>query len=418
MRPQNGKHMVAAKSLLLASLLLLAVACGNSIGAITTTPTSSMTDAMTYTAPATKASQTSTPSPSATAKIQISSTPQPTAIPLACGQDTLSFFEGDALISRTLAGYESMRLTVQALPEIGFEWSPDGSYIALALKTTTHIAPLAVVNVETSQVRQLTVGSAFSFQWAPDSTSILFQALGNLSSSGTVITQDQLEDGLYVINIETQETTPLVRRFHPEAGIIADNPQWSPDGTKIAYGQTVEPILPFAELEDSLQPGLAIVNLMEPAPNVIVPFTRTTPIDLRWSPDGSQLAYTTSPLPHAETGGIFLVNANGTNLRDISFGPGHYSVPAWSPDGHWLVFGYSLTYPGDIHIYRMAADGTQVQQLTTSPIAGPKLALTRSGDCLAYLGNPQGAIYIMQQDGSLISRFGNSASTGWFQWQP
>ena len=56
----------------------------------------------------------------------------------------------------------------------------------------------------------------------------------------------------------------------------------------------------------------------------------------RWSPDGKQIAFASDRSGRYE---IWTVNADGTNLRQISFNsPGDTSFPLWSPDGRRLLF--------------------------------------------------------------------------------
>jgi TolB protein len=45
-----------------------------------------------------------------------------------------------------------------------------------------------------------------------------------------------------------------------------------------------------------------------------------------WSPDGGLIAFTSrrSGVDH-----LYLINADGTNERQITFGEGNHSLPAW-----------------------------------------------------------------------------------------
>lgn len=55
-----------------------------------------------------------------------------------------------------------------------------------------------------------------------------------------------------------------------------------------------------------------------------------------------------------DTNGLYLMRADGSEP--------HYLAPGWnaqwSPDGRWIAFQHSL------EIYRIRADGTDMQQLT------------------------------------------------------
>ena len=102
--------------------------------------------------------------------------------------------------------------------------------------------------------------------------------------------------------------------------------------------------------------------------SIFLPAGKHADFPLRWSPDGRRLAFLVfeegpGGSPHA----IYTVGANGTGLQRLA---AHArSDPAWSPDGRRLAFG-QVNGDGDLHLNTMAADGTDVRQITAAPI-GP-----------------------------------------------
>ena len=93
-----------------------------------------------------------------------------------------------------------------------------------------------------------------------------------------------------------------------------------------------------------------------------------------WSPDGTRLAFdacssATWPCPGtAPNYEIFTVNLDGTRLRRLTNVPGIDFNPAWSPDGTQIVFRSDRT--GFTHIWKMRADGSRQIQLTTVDFSG------------------------------------------------
>ncbi|MDX1414866.1 MAG: hypothetical protein R3293_11795, partial [Candidatus Promineifilaceae bacterium] len=79
-----------------------------------------------------------------------------------------------------------------------------------------------------------------------------------------------------------------------------------------------------------------------------------------WSPDGKTIALQLWIDNNYE---IFLVDADGSNLRRLTNNPDFDGQPAWSPDGKKIAFASSRN--GAYAIYLMNADGSSQNQLST-----------------------------------------------------
>ncbi len=76
--------------------------------------------------------------------------------------------------------------------------------------------------------------------------------------------------------------------------------------------------------------------------------------DPTWSPDGSQIAFCAESRRNAR---VYVVNADGSGLANIS-GPGHSECdPSWSPDGSTIAFS-TRRNRGRTAIATMDADGS------------------------------------------------------------
>jgi Tol biopolymer transport system component len=81
-----------------------------------------------------------------------------------------------------------------------------------------------------------------------------------------------------------------------------------------------------------------------------------------YSPDGSQIVFASHCL---DPGEIWVMNADGSNLHALT-SDGRNRNPAWSPDGHWIVFDYENSeYDHDLYI--MDVNGGNRIPLTTGP---------------------------------------------------
>jgi TolB protein len=78
-----------------------------------------------------------------------------------------------------------------------------------------------------------------------------------------------------------------------------------------------------------------------------------------WSPDSRKIVYM-SPLSDAR---IYVINADGTRRQLLTRGEWPAHDPAWSPDGHKIAFARSVR-GGKEQIHLMKPDGSQQRQLT------------------------------------------------------
>ncbi len=120
-----------------------------------------------------------------------------------------------------------------------------------------------------------------------------------------------------------------------------------------------------------------------------------------WSPDGQRIAFS-----YYQNGSfdIYVMNADGTNVTQLTNQPGREWFPAWSPDGQRIAFS---SYQGEnSDIYVMNADGTNVTQLTNHPSSGSELAWSPDGQRIMF-SSYQGEnsdIYVMNADGSNVTQ--------------
>ena len=76
----------------------------------------------------------------------------------------------------------------------------------------------------------------------------------------------------------------------------------------------------------------------------------------QWSPDGTNIAYDTRTL------GIGVIGLDGGKQRMLTEGPASAARPAWSSDGRWIYFRSDRS--GAMQIWRIAAEGGTPTQIT------------------------------------------------------
>ena len=75
--------------------------------------------------------------------------------------------------------------------------------------------------------------------------------------------------------------------------------------------------------------------------------------DPKWSPDGSQIVFNSDRDGNQQ---LFVMGADGSGAKRISFGDGQYAEPAWSPRGDLIA--YTRWGSGGFSIGVMQPDGS------------------------------------------------------------
>ena len=104
---------------------------------------------------------------------------------------------------------------------------------------------------------------------------------------------------------------------------------------------------------------------------------------IAWAPDGSHVAASFGPSPDVQD--IYLVNADGTNLKRLTAG-GQARQPTWSPDGLTIAFvAGPVAGPGTVSTTR--ADGGGSKPLAQAP-GQQDPAWAPDGSVIAASGEP------------------------------
>jgi hypothetical protein len=110
---------------------------------------------------------------------------------------------------------------------------------------------------------------------------------------------------------------------------------------------------------------------------------------------------------------IYVMNADGTGLVNVSNNSADDHGPEWSPDGSKIVFSSFRVAAGNEEIYVMNADGSSPTRLTTDPSGDFSPTWSPDGTRIAFTSVRDGnaEIYVMNADGTGQVNRTNSAGT-------
>ncbi len=128
----------------------------------------------------------------------------------------------------------------------------------------------------------------------------------------------------------------------------------------------------------------------------------TSPV---WSPEGKRLAFVSDRDGNKE---IYLMNIDGSDLRNLTNHEADDWTPAWSPDGTEIAF--SSMRDGNWEIYIMWSDGSYPVRLTNDPEADIAPAWSPDGKWIAFASRRDGDwdIYVMDRSGGNLKQLTNA----------
>ena len=228
------------------------------------------------------------------------------------------------------------------------KWSPNGNQILFSSYRDGEIN-IFIMDIDGSNTKQLTQNySSYSYpeqpKWLPSDGKIIFIQLGNI----------------YLMNIENYNQENLTSRTNYD-NYYFFNSIISPDGSKIlAHYQEI----------NSYTYNLSLMDIDGSNLIVLASYDNSAEKDFyyfnpAWSPDSSQIAYSTSENDLAED--IFIVRSDGTNKHNITedYPNSFERDPSWSLDGSRIVFRSNRDGETS-QLYIMKADGSKATKLSTS----------------------------------------------------
>ena len=224
--------------------------------------------------------------------------------------------------------------------EHGLSWSPNGRGLLYTLGRpdgTDRIVKSLADGSDAAVVSPTCTGACLSDEdptYSPDGKNIVFAR-----AFGPVVNENPAHVAIFAVNADGSHQTQLTQN---SAATQDGQPQWSPDGAKIAFVRTNTTAKPRHK------GAIEIMNADGSNIRRITPFAIDATVP-RWSPNGKRLLFSTYEHPvQFKSANLFTTNPDGTHRVALT----HYTggvlqafADGWSPSGQQVLF-HRMAYSG------------------------------------------------------------------------
>ncbi|NND33244.1 MAG: DUF5050 domain-containing protein [Saprospiraceae bacterium] len=162
--------------------------------------------------------------------------------------------------------------------------------------------------------------------------------------------RDTLSRNLYVMNADGSDVRSLTQNTAYE-----ESPSWSPDGTKLLFTRQLR------DPNDTTHAANGEIHLISLEDSEVTRVTNKEGYDsgAEFSPDGRKIAFYGL---NNDLWDLFIMNADGSGLFNLTSDSIECYSPSWSSDGMWLV--YTAGQKGVYDIWKINIETKERIQLT------------------------------------------------------
>lgn len=298
-------------------------------------------------------------------------------------------------------------------------WSPDGNKIAFIAQDDNYENKLCVYSVSDDSIKKISDiqgWEASDFSWSPDS--------GKLAYVSYVQDENYYGQSIFLIDSSGANTTRIVN---------GKKPSWSPDGNSIAI-ETLDRY----NLSSDESPGISVVDVSSGNSIKVTDLPGKRPL---FSPQGDKIVFSVpveseinyndnargdefsdfidgalsggaktyrdamnslgrevelnefdskrksldSPAADLPKSNIYVVNRDGTNLRQLTDDNSSYS-PLWSPEGEHIIYAHEPSDTTGLKIWSIDVISGMKKPLLESPepYYPDKIVITSNGQYLIF----------------------------------
>jgi len=273
---------------------------------------------------------------------------------------------------KLLTALDLMKVAVVGAPRT----SPDATRVAYTVTETKmekdkewkNVTQVWVVPAGGGKSQQYTRGdkSATAPEWSPDGTMLAFLS-------------DREKDGerqVWMIRADGGEAWAVTAHKGGVTGF-----RWSPDGKQLLLSAADQPAKDEEDRKKVKDDTIVIDREIkmthlwlwniEKKEDKRLTEGNFTVSDPQWSPDGTRITYTTRPTPKADDGSlsdVWIMTIAGGGKKKLEESAGSSDLARWSPDGKWIAYTGETDSGGGVsttYLYLIPANGGAPKELTT-----------------------------------------------------
>ena len=230
------------------------------------------------------------------------------------------------------------------------EWSPDGRRIVYAHNydyDESDISNVYSVRPDGQGVKLLAEDGASHPTWSPDGSTIAYVSFNQGSAYRSEI---------FLMNADGTDkrnlTNDSAERWDGYSSL-----RWSPDGSSIVFAK---------EDEGSDSPAIYVIDVETGEQTALTEPGFTSPA---WSPDGSKIAYASIYRSRTAESELFVMDADGSNERQITDNTHREATPTWAANGKAIYYVAEGSANAGSDIYGRTLGGEGRRRLTCAGVS-------------------------------------------------
>ncbi|MFH1228563.1 MAG: hypothetical protein V1701_11765 [Planctomycetota bacterium] len=246
-----------------------------------------------------------------------------------------------------------------------------------------------VINADGTKLKAVSKTGGFkeSFAWSPDGSQIAFET-NNMSE----------DEKIYVVNADGSGQTPVTDNTGRNS-----EPAWSPDGSKIAFKNT--PTTHNTNPDGSVavnfgKTEIYVVNANGTNLRQVTENAEGVDSPLSWSPDGAEIVY--SSLKN-NSWNIYTVEVATGQTRKLTSGNWD-AFPAWSPDGKTIAFIGQSDFGEPLTLCIINREGSGLKVIYKDKVQRKPISWAPDGGRISFVASNDGPfsddIYAISPDGA------------------